>query len=119
MPRALTVVAALMGAAGVILAALAAHKAQGLEPAALMLMVHGPAVIAAVAAAHVGLLHRWLAYPAAAGLALGAILFSADIAMLVLTGMRLFPMAAPTGGLLMIAGWLALALAAVFRRPTS
>ena len=70
-------VAGLMGACGVILAALAAHKAQGLEPAALMLMVHAPAIVAAVAAAHAGLLQRRLAQAAAAGLALGAILFPA------------------------------------------
>lgn len=111
-------VAGLMGAGGVILAALAAHKAQGLEPAALMLMVHAPAVIAAVAAAQAGLLHRGLAQAAAAGLALGAIVFSGDIAMLVLAGTRLFPMAAPSGGFVMIASWLAIAGAA-FGRPAS
>ncbi len=109
-------VAGLMGACGVILAALAAHKAQGLEPAALMLMVHAPAIVAAVAAAHAGLLQRRLAQAAAAGLALGAILFSGDIAMLVLSGTRLFPMAAPTGGVVMIASWLTIAVSA-FGRP--
>ena len=119
MPRVLMVVAALMGAAGVILAALAAHRAPGVEPAALMLLVHAPAIVAAVAAAHGGLVHRRLGQLAAAGLALGAILFSGNIAMLALAGMRLVPMAAPAGGLLMIAGWLTLALAAALKRPAS
>jgi uncharacterized membrane protein YgdD (TMEM256/DUF423 family) len=118
MPRFLMIVAGLMGAAGVILAALAAHKAQGLEPAALMLLVHAPAIIAAGAAAHARLLNRTLAHVAAMGLALGAIVFSADIALLTLAGDRLFPMAAPIGGFVMIAAWLTLAAAAL-RRPAS
>jgi len=117
MPRVLMVIAAMMGAAGVILAALAAHKAQGLEPAALMLMVHAPAIMAAVAAVQAGLLHRHLGCLAAAGLALGAILFSGGVAMPLLTGARLFPMAAPIGGSVMIAAWLILAAAAALRRP--
>jgi uncharacterized membrane protein YgdD (TMEM256/DUF423 family) len=117
MPRFLMIVAGLMGATGVILAALAAHKAQGLEPAALMLLVDAPAIIAAAAATEAGLLNRALAHAAATGLALGAILFSADIALLTLAGVRLFPMAAPIGGSTMIAAWLTLAAAAL-RRPT-
>jgi len=117
MPSVLMIIAGLMGAAGVILAALAAHKTPGLEPAALMLLVHAPAIIAVVAAAHAALLHRRLANIAAAGLALGASLFSADIALLTLVGGRLFPMAAPAGGFLMIASWLAMAAAALIR-PT-
>jgi uncharacterized membrane protein YgdD (TMEM256/DUF423 family) len=111
------IIAGLMGAAGVILAALAAHKAQALEPAALMLLVHAPAIIAVGAATQAKLLHRAVAHVAAMGLALGAILFSADIALLTLVGGRLFPMAAPAGGFLMIASWLAMAAAALIR-PT-
>ena len=42
-------------------------------------------------------------------LALGAILFGGDIALRALAGIRLFPMAAPAGGMILIAGWLALA----------
>jgi len=106
-----------MGAAGVILAALAAHKAQGVEQAALMLLVHAPAIIAAGVATQAGLLNRTLAHLAATGLALCAMLFSADIALLTLAGVRLFPMAAPIGGFVMIAAWLTLAAAAL-RRPT-
>ena len=58
MPTVLLILAGLMGAGGVILSALGAHAAQGLDPAALMLLVHAPAVIAAMAAVHAGLLNR-------------------------------------------------------------
>jgi uncharacterized membrane protein YgdD (TMEM256/DUF423 family) len=39
-------------------------------------------------------------------MAIGAALFSADVALLTLRGARLFPMAAPTGGSLLILGWI-------------
>jgi uncharacterized membrane protein YgdD (TMEM256/DUF423 family) len=38
-------------------------------------------------------------------------LFSADIALRAFAGYRLFPMAAPAGGTLLIIAWLAVALA--------
>jgi uncharacterized membrane protein YgdD (TMEM256/DUF423 family) len=44
---------------------------------------------------------------------LGATLFSGDIALRALAGHRLFAMAAPSGGMILIAAWLALAGAAV------
>ncbi|MGC2124531.1 MAG: DUF423 domain-containing protein, partial [Xanthobacteraceae bacterium] len=44
---------------------------------------------------------------------LGAVLFSGDIALRALAGHRLFPFAAPTGGFILIAAWLALAIAAL------
>jgi uncharacterized membrane protein YgdD (TMEM256/DUF423 family) len=40
-------------------------------------------------------------------------LFSGDLALRAFAGHRLFPMAAPTGGIILIAAWLALAAAAV------
>ena len=42
----------------------------------------------------------------------GTTLFASDIALRGLADLRLFPMAAPTGGSLMIAAWLAVAAAA-------
>ena len=45
-------------------------------------------------------------------LLLGAALFSGDVALRAYAGHRLFPMAAPTGGMVMMAGWLLLALGA-------
>jgi uncharacterized membrane protein YgdD (TMEM256/DUF423 family) len=45
---------------------------------------------------------------------LGALLFSGDIALRAFAGHRLFPMAAPSGGALLIGGWALLAIAALF-----
>ena len=46
----------------------------------------------------------------------GAVVFAGDVSLLVLSGAKLFPMAAPTGGTTMIASWLALALVALVDR---
>jgi uncharacterized membrane protein YgdD (TMEM256/DUF423 family) len=113
MQRILMILAALMGAAGVVLAALGAHTAASLNSAAYMLLFHAPAVFATLAAAHQGLLRRRFADIAAMGFVLGALLFAGDIAMRNLGGHALFPMAAPTGGFVLIASWLALASAAL------
>ena len=111
----LIALAGLMGAAGVVLLAAGAHAAPGagLDSAGQMLLFHAAAVIAAAAALQSGLLFRPLALAAAIGLVLGAVLFSGDIAMRALAGHRLFPYAAPTGGFVLIASWLGVAVAAV------
>jgi uncharacterized membrane protein YgdD (TMEM256/DUF423 family) len=111
----LVALACLMGAAGIVLTAAAAHavKGAGLDSAGFMLLFHAPAVIAAMAAASNGLLWRPLGTIGAMGLILGAVLFAGDIALRAYTGHRLFPMAAPTGGMVLIASWLALAAAAL------
>lgn len=110
--RVLVVLAGLAGAGGVVLGAVAAHRVQdpALATAALMLMIHAAAALGALAvAARSG---RPLIAALAAGLLLaGAALFAGDITLRSITGQRLFPLAAPTGGSTMIAGWLALALA--------
>jgi uncharacterized membrane protein YgdD (TMEM256/DUF423 family) len=51
-----------------------------------------------------------------AALVLGLLLFCGDLLMRHYAGERLFAMAAPAGGTLMILGWLAVALHAVFAR---
>jgi uncharacterized membrane protein YgdD (TMEM256/DUF423 family) len=112
MTQALIVVAGLMGAAGVALAAAGAHAKPGLESAGYILLFHAPAVMAAVLAMAQGTLGR-SALPAAIGLALGAILFAGDLTLRAFVGARLFPMAAPTGGFILIASWLALAMVAI------
>jgi uncharacterized membrane protein YgdD (TMEM256/DUF423 family) len=43
----------------------------------------------------------------------GPTLFAGDVSARALIGHRLFPMAAPTGGTILIAAWLALAIAAL------
>ena len=116
--KGLMTLAALMGASGVALAALAAHHPTGgnVAIASSMLLFHAPAIIAACVAATSGLVSLRCGLLAAGGLALGAVLFSADLVTRDFTGAALFPMAAPSGGTLMIASWVALAIAILSKR---
>ena len=110
----LLVLASLMGAAGVVLAAAAAHAAPGagLDSAAYLLLFHAVAVLGAAALVPQGLLWAPAALVAMAGYVLGGALFAGDVSMRAFAGHRLFPMAAPTGGTILILAWLVLALAA-------
>ncbi|HLH93793.1 MAG TPA: DUF423 domain-containing protein [Xanthobacteraceae bacterium] len=111
----LIALAALMGASGVILAAISAHLAPGagLDSAAYMLLFHAVAVLSSAAVSRQRLVLRQLAGAALTAWVLGAALFAGDIATRALAGHRLFPLAAPTGGTLLVLGWIALAAAAV------
>jgi uncharacterized membrane protein YgdD (TMEM256/DUF423 family) len=111
----LLALAGLMGAAGVLLAAAGAHMAPGagLDGAAYMLLFHAAAVLGGSALVQQGVLWRPLAIAVLAAWVLGAALFSGDIALRALAGHRLFAMAAPSGGIILIAAWLGLAVAAV------
>jgi uncharacterized membrane protein YgdD (TMEM256/DUF423 family) len=110
----LLVLASLMGAAGVVLAAAAAHAAPGagLDSAAYLLLFHAVAVLGAAALVQQGLLWPPAALVAMTGYVLGGVLFVGDVSMRAFAGHRLFPMAAPTGGTILIVSWLVLALAA-------
>jgi len=119
---ALTILIALagaMGAGGIMLAAAGAHVAPGagLDSAANMLLFHAVAVIAGAALTQQGVLWRPLALAVLAAWVLGATLFSGDIALRAFTAHRLFPFAAPSGGFVLIAAWLGLAIAAVAAVP--
>lgn len=112
--------AGLLGACGVAAAA-AAHRpgAENLRSVALILLVHAAALLGLTNRAREGSpgARLWLA--AALAIAFGAALFSADVSLLTLRGARLFPMAAPSGGTMMILGWLAACAASLsdlFRR---
>jgi uncharacterized membrane protein YgdD (TMEM256/DUF423 family) len=107
--------AGLMGAAGVVLAAASAHaeRAIRLDAAGYLLLLHASAVIAGVAALDRGSVSRPLGIAALSGFVLGSALFAGDLSLRAFAGRRLFPMAAPTGGILLIAGWLLLAVAAL------
>ena len=107
--------AGLMGACGIVLAAAGAHAAPGagLESAAYMLLFHAAAILGGAALMQQGLLCRPLALIALAAWVLGAALFSGDIAIRAFAGHRLFPLAAPSGGVILIAAWLALTASAV------
>lgn len=111
----LLVLAGLMGAGGIMLAAAGAHAAPGagLEAGAYMLLFHAVAVLGGGALIQQGVLVRPLVLAALIAWVLGAALFSGDIAVRAFAGHRLFPMAAPTGGLILIAGWIILAAAAI------
>jgi uncharacterized membrane protein YgdD (TMEM256/DUF423 family) len=116
--RILIILGAVMGADGVILAAAAAHQgdATRLAAASSMLLFHASAVLATVALAERGLLHARLGIASAIGFIVAAGLFAGDLSLRQYAGHSLFPMAAPTGGTLLIASWLALALAAAWPR---
>jgi uncharacterized membrane protein YgdD (TMEM256/DUF423 family) len=111
----LVVLAGLMGASGVILAAVSAHVAPGtgLDSAAYMLLFHATAILGGAATVHQGLLWRPIGAVVLAAWVLGAILFSGDISLRALAGHRLFAMAAPIGGTILIGAWLVLAAAAI------
>lgn len=99
-------VAGLAGAAGVALSAVAAHtQTAHTGTAAQFLLFHAPLflILGAVDAA------PWR--KRAGGLVLvGLLLFAGDLLVRDVAGSPLFPMAAPTGGITMILGWLLIAL---------
>ena len=113
------------GAAGVLAAAGAAHVTGGgtLATAADFLILHAVAALAlvAIAAAEMNSVAEtsvpqssaartpvsWLAVATLQLIAVA--IFSGDLALFSLRGAHLFPMAAPTGGTLLIASWIAIA----------
>jgi uncharacterized membrane protein YgdD (TMEM256/DUF423 family) len=111
----LLVLAGLMGASGIMLAAAGAHAAPGagLDGAAYMLLFHATTIIGAAALIQNGMLWRGPALVVLAAWVLGALLFSGDIALRGFAGHRLFPMAAPSGGIILILGWLSFAALAI------
>jgi uncharacterized membrane protein YgdD (TMEM256/DUF423 family) len=116
--RILVILAAVMGADGVILAAASAHQpdASRLLAASSMLLFHALAVLAAVALTERGIIDRRLGIVAASGFVIAAVLFAADLTLRQYASHRLFPFAAPTGGTLLILSWLLLAVAAAWPR---
>ncbi len=102
--------AGLCGAAGVALSAAAAHAAgANLGIAASFLLAHAPVFLA------VGLVGANRPMLLATGaLLLGVLLFCGDLLMRDYAGTRLFPMAAPAGGTIMILGWLGIAASALW-----
>ena len=119
--RILIVLAAIMGADGVILAAAAAHQADAarLGSASSMLLFHASAVLGTAALAERGVIHARIGISAAWGFVVAAALFATDLCLRQYAGHSLFPFAAPTGGTLLIASWLALAVAAAWPRRIS
>jgi uncharacterized membrane protein YgdD (TMEM256/DUF423 family) len=118
-PLVLAALAALMGGAGVALAAAAVHMSGGelAQRGALFLIVH--AVAALGIAAHVRIAASRALLAAGFVMEAGASLFAADLAYHAFAGVRLFPFAAPIGGSAMILSWLALAAAFAAAAPRS
>ncbi|MCC0029015.1 MAG: DUF423 domain-containing protein [Brucellaceae bacterium] len=108
--RWLQAIAGLTGAAGVAAAAMAAHGGEErlMGAVAIVCLTHAPAFLA-LSARKQPLLFMIASLAMAAGL----LLFCGDLAMRALHGTGLFPMAAPSGGLTLIAAWLLVAVQAL------
>jgi uncharacterized membrane protein YgdD (TMEM256/DUF423 family) len=119
--RILVILAGIMGADGVILAAASAHQpdASRLASASSMLLFHATAVLAVVALAERDVIHARIGIAAALGFVIATGLFAGDLTLRQYAGHGLFPMAAPTGGTLLIISWLALAVCAAWPRRAS
>lgn len=109
--RILVLAAGIAGAAGVALSAAAAHLGGAFTgTAASFLLAHAPALLAAAL-----LGANRAARAGAFCLLAGLVLFSGDLLARDFLGGRLFAFAAPTGGTLLIAGWLGIAASALAR----
>ena len=113
--RCLVALGAVAGCLGVALAAAASHGSGGttLETSSRILLAHAPALVGLAAVTAAGLAYRTFAIASGALIAVGVALFSGDLAHRAFRSTALIPMAAPTGGVLMIAGWALAAVSAV------
>jgi uncharacterized membrane protein YgdD (TMEM256/DUF423 family) len=104
----------LAGAAGVALSAAAAHGGgHDIGIAAPFLLMHATALLA------IGLFGRGRFLAAGGAILLaGLVIFCGDLVMRDLTGHRLFAMAAPAGGTMMILGWLTIAASAFVKQES-
>ena len=98
------------GALGVALSAAAAHAGGGnIAVAASFLLMHAPALLVLSLRTE-----SRVARAGALALVVGLVLFCGDLLSRQFLGGRLFPYAAPAGGLLLIGGWLIAAAAGFF-----
>jgi uncharacterized membrane protein YgdD (TMEM256/DUF423 family) len=116
--RILVILAGIMGADGVILAAVATHQgdAARLLPASSMLLFHSTALLAVVALTERGIIAGKGGLIAAFGFVIASALFAGDLSLRHFADHALFPFAAPIGGTLLIVSWLVLAIAAAWPR---
>ncbi|MFC0282656.1 DUF423 domain-containing protein [Camelimonas abortus] len=113
--RLLLILGAIAGFAGVMAAAAAAHVGGGdnLRVSAQFLLFHAPLLAAAPAIVRSGAVRRGPALLALMLAAFGVALFSGQLALRALADASLFSMAAPTGGTLLMLGWLLLGVSAL------
>ena len=118
--RILVILAAIMGADGVILAAVAAHQSDAarLVPASSMLLFHATAVLTVTALTERSIVSAKGGLAAAFGFVVASALFAGDLCLRHFAGHGLFTHAAPIGGTLLIISWLVLAIAAAWPRRT-
>src|SRR5579872_3211151 len=111
-PLVLAGVAALMGAAGVALAAAGVHLNGGelAERGALFLLLHATAALGIAAHARIATASARALVIVGFVMEAGAILFSGELAIHIFMGRRIFPFAAPVGGTTMLVAWVALAV---------
>jgi uncharacterized membrane protein YgdD (TMEM256/DUF423 family) len=111
-PLMLAGVAALMGAAGVALAAAGVHASGGdlAQRGALFLLIHAAVALGIAAQARVATAPGRALVVVGFVMEAGAALFSAELAVRAFTGDRIFLYAAPIGGSTMMISWLALAI---------
>ena len=112
--RPLLLAAGVLGASGVALSAAAAHQdIANVATAASFMLMHAPAFLALslLGGNRVRNLGSWT-------LLIGLVIFAGDLLARAYVGTRLFPMAAPAGGVLMIGGWLLIALSALVRHES-
>ena len=115
--RALIGLAGLAGAAGVALAAAASHAGGEalLRPASMICLAHAPAILALAALQdrlRLATVSAWL-------MLVGTLLFAGDLVSRHFIGSGLFPMAAPSGGMTLIGGWLMGAIGALLPQKSA
>lgn len=118
--RLLLAAGGIWGALGVMLLAAGAHASSGLATTAgQMLLFHAPVLLTGALALRSGAVLPVVGFAALLLIVVGTAVFAGDIALRAFKDVRLFPMAAPVGGAMTIAGWLLLAVAALLapRRP--
>lgn len=115
MPERLLLILGAIAGFGVMAAAASAHVGGGdnLKTASQFLLFHAPLLAAAPAIVRSGAVHRHLTLLALMLVAFGVALFSGQLALRALKDASLFAMAAPTGGTLLMIGWLMLGVAAL------
>ncbi|HET6609785.1 MAG TPA: DUF423 domain-containing protein [Rhodopila sp.] len=121
MQRVWMALGALAGCGAVAMSAYAAHGLAGTDPAARHVVESGVQMQGwhALALLGTGLWAQrggWLADLAGAAFSVGLLLFCGAVYSLGIRGVSLGGIA-PTGGMLLMLGWLLLALSAVFPRP--
>ena len=118
-PLAFVGLAGVMGACGVAVGAAGAHVGGGdlARTASEFLLVHAVAITAGAAVALALGRTSSLLVMALGLLTVGAFLFGGELGFAALLDWRPVPLAAPTGGLCLIAGWLGLSIAAATMGP--